>query len=386
MYQKYQRRSVLKKAQQLFIYFYLKKIKIKKLSHYFSLIITRANISTHFAPPHIYLALQEFNPNDPLSKYLIIILINNIIYSFVYIYTHTQEKNKKNKTEHLSQRRRLKQMQDQSSDLSVCPSFNSYSSDRLADIAAEVSGEFSKLGLQSSSDAPPSETVWSDENDNDDFEFVSFSKAADEVFVNGPIGPVFPVFNRDLLSADFDDGRPELGRDEDEAPCPASSSSSSEADELDGIPAGTYCVWTPKGVPATPGRCKKSKSTGSQSKRWSFRELLRRSNSDGKDSFVFLTPSSSSRKTEEKVDHKITAAVTKGRSSVSSSKEGAKVAAVKGKKTTTAAVAAAHEVFYVRNRELNRNAEKRRSFLPYRQDLVGFFANVNTVGRTFPPF
>ncbi|KAK6155194.1 hypothetical protein DH2020_009442 [Rehmannia glutinosa] len=53
------------------------------------------------------------------------------------------------------------------------------------------------------------------------------------------------------------------------------------------IPAGTYCVWRPKGADQpSPSRCKKSKSTGSASKRWKFRDLLR-SNSEGKDSFVF---------------------------------------------------------------------------------------------------
>ena len=296
-------------------------------------------------------------------------------------------------------------MQDPSSDLSLCPSFNSYSSDRLADTAARVSTEFAKLGLESSDDFHGSDGNRRNDNENedDDFEFVSFSTAGDEVLLNRPIGPVFPVFNRDLLRSTDSDDR--LGH-EDEIPCPPSSSSeaSSEADELDGIPAGTYCVWTPNRVPATPGRCKKSKSTGSASKRWSlsFRELLRRCNSDGKESFVFLTPSSSSSKkmmmegeNNSKVDdQKITAAVNKAVSSTNN--EGAKIVTVKGKTATAKTavakvagndtVAAAHEVFYVRNRALNRNAEKRRSFLPYRQDLVGFFANVNTMGRTFPPF
>ncbi|PON56198.1 hypothetical protein TorRG33x02_297180 [Trema orientale] len=270
-------------------------------------------------------------------------------------------------------------MQDQSSDLSICPSFNSYSSDRLADIAARVSGEeLPRDELRGGGDGVA-------ESDNEDFEFVSFRTAGDEVLINDPIGPVFPVFNRDLLSGDCggddDDGRRDrLVLRDDETPGPPSSSSS-EADELDGVPPGTYCVWTPKRVPATPGRCEKSKSTGSVSKRWSFRELLRRCNSDGKESFVFLTPSSSSKKTEEKVVPKITAPVKKGVTSVSGGSEGAKAAAVKGK-----TAASAHEAFYLRNRELNRNAEKRRSFLPYRQDLFGFFANVNTMGRTLPPF
>ena len=41
------------------------------------------------------------------------------------------------------------------------------------------------------------------------------------------------------------------------------SCSSSEADELEGVPSGTYCVWTPKAAESPPGRCRKSNSTGS---------------------------------------------------------------------------------------------------------------------------
>lgn len=51
------------------------------------------------------------------------------------------------------------------------------------------------------------------------------------------------------------------------------------------------------------------------------------------------------------------------------------------------AMVAAHEAFYGRHdRILKQGNYKRRSFLPYRQDLFGFFANVNSMGRTFPPF
>ncbi|XP_024029542.1 uncharacterized protein LOC112093992 [Morus notabilis] len=246
------------------------------------------------------------------------------------------------------------------------------SPDSIADIATKVSREFCKLNLETSGD-----------DEDNDFEFVSLSTAGDEVFLNGAqIGPVFPVFNRDLLLGTCEEDRRgdrfALG-DEEEVPDPPSSSSSScsEADELDGIPPGTYCVWTPKGVPPSPARCEKSKSTGSCSRRWRFRDLLRRSHSDGKESFVFLTPSFGSRKSPTE-DNKTNKAeekpIRKSGSAVS--------AAGKGKN-----MAAAHQVFYVKNRALNQKAEKRRStFLPYRRDLVGFFANVNTVGKTFPPF
>jgi hypothetical protein len=40
------------------------------------------------------------------------------------------------------------------------------------------------------------------------------------------------------------------------------------------------------------------------------------------------------------------------------------------------------EHYYVRSKE----GDKRRSYLPYRPDLVGFLSNVNGVGRNLHPF
>ncbi|KAL5540603.1 hypothetical protein UlMin_043178 [Ulmus minor] len=267
-------------------------------------------------------------------------------------------------------------MEEQSSQVSVSPSFNSYSSDRLADIADRVSDEFRNLDLEGSSEPVDQLQLREDGENDDDFEFVSLYRAGKEVFLNGRIGPVFPVFNRDLLGEDRGfDRRPE---EEDSNGLP--SSSSSESDELDTVPAGTYCVWAPKRpVPESPGRCRKSKSTGSSLKRWrSLKDLLKRSNSEGKESYVFLTPSSSSSKVEKlgankgsDHDHKVAGKVVKQTP-----------APVKRKEN----MAAAHEVFYVKNKMVNQKGEKRRSYLPYRRDLVGFFANVNNLGRTFPPF
>ncbi|CAK9154289.1 unnamed protein product [Ilex paraguariensis] len=197
-------------------------------------------------------------------------------------------------------------------DLSVCPSFNSYSSGRLADIAVRVSEELrheSELGdneaqrIDSSNDRNGEQ--------DDDFEFAlvrgDTDALADEIFYDGQIRPVFPIFNRDLLENDADDREIKASddvssiriplrnlfvreREEGEHEPEPPSSSSSEVDELESVPEGTYCVWRPKVVESSPSECKKSNSTGSASKRWKIRDLLRRSNSDGKDSFVFLTP------------------------------------------------------------------------------------------------
>ncbi|KAF3444653.1 hypothetical protein FNV43_RR14346 [Rhamnella rubrinervis] len=253
--------------------------------------------------------------------------------------------------------------------------FNSYSSDKLVDTASKVCSEFSNLGLE------PSEEFHGD----DDFEFVSIFNAGDQVSVNGQVGQVFPVFNRDLLlDGDLDRNH----EDEERVAGKPSSSSSSEADELERVPPGTYCVWTPRrSAPESPAQCKKSKSTGSSSKRWRLRDLLRRSNSDGKDSFVFLTPLSASKNMEDKVAEKLNIKEKKSSSSTAADhKVVKKIAGGKAKaKGTSEKVATAHEAFYVRNRKL-KEGDKRRSYLPYRQDLVGFFANVNAMGRSFPTF
>lgn len=238
-------------------------------------------------------------------------------------------------------------------DLSACPSFNSYSSGtKLAEIAANVSDEFQR-----------NFRINEESHDDDaDFEFSVVLKSPDESY------PFFPIFNGDHEIKDSDNisairiPLKDLFSEDKEPP----SCSSSEADELETVPPGTYCVWTPKNIESSPNRwCKKSSSTGSASKRWKLRDLLRRSNSEGKDSFVFLTP-----KNNEKVE-----ASKQKRSS-------GEVVKVAGKLKSKAS---AHETFYVRNRAI-KEGDKRKSYLPYRPDLVGFFANVGPLGKAFPPF
>lgn len=254
--------------------------------------------------------------------------------------------------------------------LSFCPSFNSYSSDQCAQIAADVADERPRAS-------------------SDDFEF-AFEKAEEISHDACEFRQIFPVFNRDILFGDNrdhpkDDEKRDLSTlllplkklfDED----PSSSCSSSEVDELERVPEGTYCVWRPKSAKlASPSldaiddvetRCKKSNSTGSASKRWKLRDLLllRRSNSDGKGSpFVFLTPKSTASDVKETEDSK------ERRNSGEAGKGKAKGAGG-GEKA-----ASAHEVFYVRNRA-SKEVDKRKSYLPYRKDLVGFFASVNGGG------
>lgn len=239
----------------------------------------------------------------------------------------------------------------------TCPSFNCYSTDQLAGIAQNRT-----------------------QNDDPDFEFAAFR---DEAFSGDDA--IFPLFNsevardrRNRVSGGRDSGAAvlrfpitgeELRRSEhDPLPAP-SSESSSEADELERVPAGTYCVWRPNSPQASPGKCKKSNSTGSSSsKKWKLLDLLYRSNSEGKESFVFLTPAPAPEKKRANQRWSIEVA------------EKSKGKGFSGKKKAPVSV---HEALYLRNREL-RMVDKKKSFLPYKPGLVGFCTN--RLGKAFPSF
>lgn len=90
--------------------------------------------------------------------------------------------------------------------------------------------------------------------------------------------------------------------------------------------------------------------------------MLRRSNSEGKDSFVFLTPK------------KVATRVEKAEVGLKEKK---------AKKPAKETLSSAHEAFYLRNRAM-KEEDKRRTYLPYRQDLVGFWTSVGAMGKTFP--
>ncbi|PRQ17308.1 hypothetical protein RchiOBHm_Chr7g0193551 [Rosa chinensis] len=294
---------------------------------------------------------------------------------------------------------------------SLSPSFNAYSSsDSLAQIAARVVSEFrqelDEAGLEDIDDlydnnndaqfSPPRlEAQQEAENDHvkeaadeeeeeEEFEFAFVCRegeaptspiAAEEVFYNGQIRPVYPVFDQSLLLQNDDDLESDsshaVNTDSEmlastvtkprrqplrmlmiEEEREAASCSSSEADDLENLPPGTYCVWAPPKASRRSGGgggCDKSSSTGS-SKRWKFRDLLSRSSSDGgKDTLVFFAPTTTTKTAE---------------------KEGSNVVVARKGKSSKAVA----------------DGDKRRSFLPYRQDLVGFFSNVNGLSRNLHPF
>ena len=241
------------------------------------------------------------------------------------------------------------------------------------------------------------------EEENGDFEFSFVSGdpnaspiSADDIFFDGQIRPMFPLFNRDLLYADTYAGDSEAS---DKAASPlrsplrklfvekneypsSSFSSSSESDETEGLVPGTYCLLSEKTVEASSGACKKSNSTGF-SKLWRFRDLVHRSNSDGKDAFVFLDPSAAKAKTEEverreKVE-KTEVSVEKKIAVDGKVGSGVKV---KGKGVKEEKKMSAHES-YIKNRAL-REGGRRKSYIPYRH--VGFFTSVNGFSRNVHPF
>ncbi|KAK1565023.1 hypothetical protein Q3G72_017004 [Acer saccharum] len=290
------------------------------------------------------------------------------------------------------------------------PSFNSYSSTNLVDIAARVVEEFRhESGFDSDiydnwetesfcTEEPKHEQNVSfkeeeeEEEDGEDHEEEEFEFAfvcrkpddspisADEIFFNGQIKPVYPLFDTTLLLNHTPDNQNpinttisskkthrlplrKLMNEDRETATTSSSCSSSEADDLENLQPGTYCVWKPEKVCKSPsaaamrGSCKKSNSTGS-SKRWKFRDLLYRSNSDGKDTFVFLAPHKKNNNSEKLI-----------------------MEGDKGK------VKVEEEHYVKKNRAAIREEDKKRSsYLPYRQDLVGFFSNVNGLSRNLRPF
>ncbi|KAJ1389857.1 hypothetical protein SESBI_37977 [Sesbania bispinosa] len=207
--------------------------------------------------------------------------------------------------------------------------------------------------------------------DQQEFSFASTDSQgtlsfADEIFDNGRIRPIFPSFDQSFLFTTTPGDvtsplRPPLKKLFIEQCNKFCSKPSGTLRESDNDPLQNKSMVE---VEASSKRCKKSNSTGF-SKLWRFRRgLSRRSNSDGKDAFVFLNSPMPVMSDEKRVENAI---VKKG----------------KGEKPKKAL--SAHEKLYVMNRT-RKESNKRKSFLPYRQQLVGLFANVNGFSRNLHPF
>ncbi|XP_078151582.1 uncharacterized protein LOC144546870 [Carex rostrata] len=214
----------------------------------------------------------------------------------------------------------------------------------------------------------------SDDNLEDEFEFPS-------VIGDSTVAihyPIYPVFGRPHISSP---ASPELDTpvrlplrrllvEERNSSIGSTSSSSSTADvDLEGIPAESYCLWNPGSAPQSPIRCHKSGSTGSLVKWKKISDLvLGRSQSDGKEKFVFLSAKGNAKQEEKE-------------------KEKEKKKGKGGKVATEVDTITAHRMYYGNKSGMgNGVAGPRKSFLPYRQDLVGLFASVNGMSRSHHPF
>ncbi|CAD5177721.1 unnamed protein product [Musa acuminata subsp. malaccensis] len=221
-----------------------------------------------------------------------------------------------------------------------------------------------------------------DDDSSEDFEFAfvvrdpdaSPSITADEIFSGGRIVPAYPVFNRDLLLASSGTEEREAAAEAndmaDQIPLrrllieerEARSASTSEEPEA----VGEYCVWA-------PDRCKKSASTGS-SLRWRLRDLMiGRSQSDGKEKFVYLGAAPPS---PQPAKGKIANSTTKG----------AAATAKRPSRVAQAGAVTGHRVYYGKGPNGQALKAPRRSFLPYRQELFGLFAPVTGLRRSHHPF
>lgn len=232
-----------------------------------------------------------------------------------------------------------------------------------------------------------------EDEDGDEFSFPVPPVAADACIV-----PVYPIFGRPPSPQREEEEEPEtatlrvpLGRllleerefrarepdgrsasaqawqDEDDASGGGGGGAGDE--DLQGVPAESYCLWAPGGqspAPASPRRCRKSGSTGSvlRWRRISDR-LVGRSHSDGKEKFVFLTavpdPLRPPSRSNKEVD------------------EG-------GGDGDGEAGSVAHQLRYYGRGRGGGGGSRRRSYLPYKQELVGLFANVSGLRRSYHPF
>ncbi|KAG2625548.1 uncharacterized protein LOC120697749 [Panicum virgatum] len=231
---------------------------------------------------------------------------------------------------------------------------------------------------------------------------------ADELFADGRIRPFYPVFGRGVggcvvHAAGIHDGtarsapaaaprvRGQLGRlflEETRARSSSTSSTASSAssaaadddrDGLEGAAPESYCVWRPgsgSSAPASPSLRppRKSGSTGSMARWRRISDLVvGRSHSDGKEKFIFFaTPQHEAPNKDKPPKPKPTPPASR-------------------KPTPTTAevdtVTAAHRIAYLAKGGGTGggavpSGTPRRTFLPYREELVGFFANVNGVSRS----
>ncbi|CAO2829257.1 unnamed protein product [Amaranthus hypochondriacus] len=203
-----------------------------------------------------------------------------------------------------------------------------------------------------------------DDDENEEFEFcfvgdLSSPVSAEEVFKDGQIRAVAPYSAENAEEGESSRGPPVKKLFVVSSP------------ENDDVAEGPYCTWKSP----VPEMSRKSNSTGF-SKLWRVKELLARSNSDGKDSFVFLTrkndeTSSTKKKKQKKKEVKM--------------EKKSETTAFGGESKQKKKKKSAYELLYGGKKDKKKVGGK--SYLPYRQDLVGFFTNGSSgLSRNVHPY
>lgn len=204
-------------------------------------------------------------------------------------------------------------------------------------------------------DCEDNEEYFNHEND-EEFTFMYLGEnntpiPADKASKNKDIHPIFPLFGQNLLSHEERKQLP-INPQVDTVFVEShrvALSSTSDYDNIESMAMGPYCTWKKQ----PPKLSKKSNSTGF-SKLWRLKDKVGRSNSDGRDAFVFLKKSV--------------------RTTVGGSSSKGNVGKRKGLKAENGKFPG-HEV-YLRKRAQGEE-DRRRSYLPYRPEIMGFFTNVN---------
>ncbi|TMX03844.1 hypothetical protein EJD97_013604, partial [Solanum chilense] len=206
---------------------------------------------------------------------------------------------------------------------------------------------FNNIGFSSDIAAKISDEFQAEENlSEEDFEFSLVSNKSNK-FIHDDQKKVqqsiFPLFTESIAKHSDLKDKSILIPKKDLFLKNSESTLSSEADEVEKIPAGTYSMRKPKISESSPGKCKKSNSTGLVSKRWPrIRDLLWRSNSEGKeeDSFVFFKP-------KKTIENKTGKAKIKNSSEVVKMAEKLKQTKISERKKSLSEASAVH---YVKNK------------------------------------
>ncbi|XP_010453602.1 PREDICTED: uncharacterized protein LOC104735492 [Camelina sativa] len=251
---------------------------------------------------------------------------------------------------HSSSEEHIMTMQDLSSTVSFSPSFSFYASGDLVEAAVRVVRESESYNYSVKVDG---------ENDKE-FEFETLP-LGDESFFHFPT----TTLKRSSDDDDVAEGRLTSNKDlfyggwsiDPPLSSPSQSHSSSESDDSEDM-SPSKCFWSPIRSPARGDGLKTKSKSSSEPRRCRFKELLRRSHSDG----AFSTSSASKRCSFKDLLRRSHSDGGSGEGS-SSSPSGNGSPIVKGKKQT---VSYKPQV-----------VQRRKSYLPYRQDLIGVFAGMS---------